>query len=541
MKVQIQLTRNGWITQSQDGRTVWVRGRAHRNKDYLDTTRLAAEFLSRPLDMLSGFVTELNGNWAVVVESGDSYFLAVDHLHSYQLLYYKKNGEIVVFDELASFRIGRNLELDEEPVHEMLSAGFIWRNKTLFKGVYTLQSGECVTFGPKGSETTSRSWRWYPTNDRRIKPGDELVKRIDEAFLNAFKRTIESLNGRRVVIPLSGGMDSRLVASYLARLGYKNLICYSYGPKEGIGTVSSYDAKYSKQVAEALGYPWYYVQTSLDNWWDLFSSGELSDYNRWFSNGTTVTFQQDFFALRELKSMGILQSGDIVVPGHSFNIAAGEELRKACRFWNVASELTGGMVSGFITGAYWRTIGDLRDLFRTFDVKAKRYAREVFVWENELCKFIFNTGRTYEWFDCEWRFPLADKEPLDLWMQIPYYLRYDRAYYTEILPLLCAPALRDIPLTGYGHRENLSAWGKFKHDVRAWTPSFFIALSRGFRYKTSNVNKVIRELWTTPYAKNLRRKLIEQLPFESLKSRIRKNPIGSVSNLLTLQSIADQI
>ncbi len=539
MMIQIQLTRNGWVTKGQEDVVVYVRGRAHYGKEYFGTTKLVDEFLSRPITALNEFVAKLNGNWAVVVKHGESVFLAVDHLRSYQLLYYKTADETVVFDDLRAFREGRELNLDERSLHEMLSDGFIWRNRTMFKDIFSLQSGECVTLDPSGNELTSRSWRWYPTNDRRIKPGDDLVKRIDNSFLNAFKRTVESLDGRRVMIPLSGGMDSRLVASYFSRLGYKNVVCYSYGPKEGVGTVNSLDAKYSKQVADALGYQWHYVPMSLDNWWELYCSDELSEYNRWFSNGTTFSFQQDIYALRELKSWGVLQPGDVVVPGHSFNIAAGEEIRKACRFWNVASELTGGMVSGFITGSYWRTIKDLRSLIATFDVKARRYAREVFVWENELCKFIFNTGRTYEWFDCEWRFPLADKEPLDLWLQIPYRLRYDRAYYTEIHPLLCVSALRDIPLTGFGHREQLSTWGKCKYDFRAWIPSFFIALSRGFRYNPAGTRH--KELWEKPYVLDLRQRLIERLPFASLKERLEKNPIGTVLNLLTLRSIDDQI
>ena len=42
---------------------------------------------------------------------------------------------------------------------------------------------------------------------------------------------LTEIGDRQIIIPLSAGNDSRLVASILKYLGAKNVKCYSYGTK----------------------------------------------------------------------------------------------------------------------------------------------------------------------------------------------------------------------------------------------------------------------------------------------------------------------
>ena len=103
----------------------------------LDTAALAERFSSvgtRGLvEGLDDLVSRLNGNWAAVVVCGDNAYLAVDHLRSIQLLYRQENDVLHVFDDMENFRKDHHLEFDEDCVHEYLSSGYVYGNRTLFK------------------------------------------------------------------------------------------------------------------------------------------------------------------------------------------------------------------------------------------------------------------------------------------------------------------------------------------------------------------------------------------------------------------------
>ena len=68
------------------------------------------------------------------------------------------------------------------------------------------------------------------------------------------KKSIKEVNGKTVIIPLSAGLDSRLIASGLKHFNYKNVKCFSYGLK------NNYEAKMSKKISEKLGYEWAFVE-----------------------------------------------------------------------------------------------------------------------------------------------------------------------------------------------------------------------------------------------------------------------------------------
>ena len=64
---------------------------------------------------------------------------------------------------------------------------------------------------------------------------------------------LRQIGNRQIVIPLSAGNDSRLVASILKYLGAKNVKCYSYG------TPGNFEAKIAKVIAQKLCYEWKFI------------------------------------------------------------------------------------------------------------------------------------------------------------------------------------------------------------------------------------------------------------------------------------------
>lgn len=100
---------------------------------------------------------------------------------------------------------------------------------------------------------------------------DELVERMYDLSKQAITRALE--NHRTWVVPLSGGLDSRLIAAAGSE-ARRDLHAFTWGP------ATTRDAVNARSVARVLGLPWRridlkrdYLSHYLPLWADLFGSG----------------------------------------------------------------------------------------------------------------------------------------------------------------------------------------------------------------------------------------------------------------------------
>ena len=94
-----------------------------------------------------------------------------------------------------------------------------------------------------------RYYQWICTYDSESSV-EELSDTFNQILLEAFERFIETLRGRQVVVALSGGVDSRLVAAILKHFKYDNVLCFTYG------VIGNREAQGARKAAELLGYRW---------------------------------------------------------------------------------------------------------------------------------------------------------------------------------------------------------------------------------------------------------------------------------------------
>lgn len=465
MKIVVTLIRKGWVVVSQGDVTVHVRGQAHLGDEYLNTEALAERILAVALQVsnLPPLVSALNGNWATVVNTSSSAFLAVDHVRSIQLLYSQEGEDFYVFDDVNDFRKEHKLEIDEDCAHEYLSSGYVYRNRTLFKDVHSLQAAEYVIASPiKASKpltlqtTSTRYWRYVPNICKPVKTGPELVKKIDEVFMASMRRLIESVGDKRIVIPLSGGYDSRLIVNYLYKLGHKNVLCYTYGRK-GNG-----ESRCSKLVAENLGYEWHFVEYTDEEFSKILDDPLMDGYYRYMCNGVNRPCFQEYLALRTLKEAGVIDpERDVVVPGYYFDILAGSHVAPWIMNFTAVSEVCEWENNFFPRTHFWKTMKAIGDVFRDHaDIPARQFV-EGWSWQERLSKFIVNNIRSYESLGFCWRLSLCDRALFDLWLSIPYSLRVERSYFYSVFAEIVVPAIRECPVHGQSSRS-------FVKRIRHW-------------------------------------------------------------------------
>lgn len=547
MNIIVQLVRKGWESTSQNGVTVHVRGQAHLGDEYLDTQALAARFLAVALQdsnpqnfqssSLPNLVSSLNGNWAAVVHTSSSAFLAVDHIRSIQLLYSQKGEDFYVFDDVNDFRKGHKLEIDEDCAHEYLSSGYVYRNRTLFKDVYSLQAAEYViakylqsSNSPSIQTSATRYWRYIPNIKKAVKTGAEFVKKIDDAFLSSMHHLVESVGDKRIVVPLSGGYDSRLIVNYLYKLGARNVMCYTYGVK-GNG-----ESRCSKEIAAKLDYEWHFVEYTAEEYAKILNDPLMDDYYRYMCNGVNRPCFQECLALRTLKELGVINpEKDVVVPGYYFDILAGSHVAPWIMNCTAVSEICEWENNFFPRTHFWKTMKAIGDVFQdNADIPARQFV-EGWAWQERLSKFIVNNIRSYESLGFCWRLPLCDRALFDLWLSIPYSLRVGRSYFYSIFGEIVVPSIRKCPVHGSGSRSFLR---RARHWVGVRIP---YVLEYGLGLLNKNAHEFSRSSsgYTNRGIDGLWRYLdIVQDEVQSTGRRLRMTSRISPNAAITLKSLA---
>ena len=140
---------------------------------------------------------------------------------------------------------------------------------TLFKGMNVVPP-DCVAEWDGQGFRWKRLWTVKPSDDRWDKGWDELVDEMYELSRQAISDVLKTQPSW--ILPLSGGLDSRLIAAVGAELGV-NLRAYTYGPAAWNETI------YARKVARTLGLPWkrvdlgtQYLAKYTRMWADWFGS-----------------------------------------------------------------------------------------------------------------------------------------------------------------------------------------------------------------------------------------------------------------------------
>ncbi|MDA1348639.1 MAG: hypothetical protein O3A47_07200, partial [Chloroflexi bacterium] len=210
-----------WATASSGPLTAYVNGWAFAEEGLLKDEALGRHVIrgldaSLPVgDILAG----LNGNFAAVVSGRDFAHLGVDAVRSIPL-FYRQDGDRLAVSDDARRLTGQGCKVDTDSAIEFATAGFVTGPHTLFREISGLQAGECVTWRVgSGSPEAERYYRYTCSYDADSSI-DDLCEALDQTVTSAFRRMIDTLDGRQVVVPLSGGLDSRLLAATLKRFGY---------------------------------------------------------------------------------------------------------------------------------------------------------------------------------------------------------------------------------------------------------------------------------------------------------------------------------
>ena len=149
--------------------------------------------------------------------------------------YFAWASEIKAFNVLPNF----NFQFRDECLGEYLTFRYIAGEKTLFKNIYKILSGEYMTYSLKNNSFEKEKYHWLNKTDTKT----SLKKVIRESVYDHL------MSDAPIGIQLSGGVDSSLVAFFAQAFSRDKLHSFSIGLKDRHWN----EFYYSDMVAKIVG------------------------------------------------------------------------------------------------------------------------------------------------------------------------------------------------------------------------------------------------------------------------------------------------
>ena len=444
MSVKILMIRNqGFCWQHRDG--VHAKGylfdcseRYRRGEAILEYFAAITE-----TDRFRDRLREANGAFAVILETSQHVFAAVDSVRSMPLFYAMKGQDLVLGDDARAIQheLGRK-ETDSIAREEFLRAGYTLGPTTLDPRIRQIEAGEFFVHDKSSAQHSTRLYFSHAHGDYTDESEEVLLDELDQIYSRFTRRLIESVQGRTIVVPLSGGYDSRSLVCSLKREGYSNVLCYSYG------VPASFERQIAGKVAGQLGYPIHIIDYSRPRWQALLDSPRFAEFSAFALQCCAIPCVQELLAREQLAGKKAITHDAVIVPGYCGDVQGGSFVPTEVRLQRPERVLTEGLeryilrtqfklrtlpIPLNVEQAIFSRISSYTSHFRTADIQAFCSVLEDWLTRNRLAKFIINTVRTHELYGNEWRLPLWDNVLIKWWYKIPLRLRVDNRLHHRFL------------------------------------------------------------------------------------------------------------
>lgn len=438
-RITVNFPRN-WRQDSLHIRGMLFEG---QNKLSAEETSCAIQKLNTK-EAVANYLKQSNGFFSIVNLDRNSGWMAVDRIRSLPLFYGIREDNLYISNDARWVR-EQISDDDMDPLarEEFLLTGFVTGPHSLFPRVKQIQAGEVVFFSQgedgKVQVEPQRYFRYLHSNYYE-ESEEELHRMFDDVLQNVFQRLVNFAHGRTIVVPLSGGYDSRVIVLMLKRLGYENVIAFSYGRP------GNEEAEISRFVAEKLGIRWEFIPYSNELWYEWYRSPEMKAYFEFADNLASLPHIQDWPAVIILKQEKRIPDDSVFVPGIAADLNTGGFIEKYPEIYSTKArkEDLVRLIEDYSYSLYsLKSVPiESQDAIRErIDMVIGEYpygepwgeSFECWVSTEKVAKFVLNSVRVYEFFGYDWWTPFWDKEFVDFLYNVPDGLRSKQKLYKAVI------------------------------------------------------------------------------------------------------------
>jgi asparagine synthase (glutamine-hydrolysing) len=397
--------------------------------NYLSSVKNTSDF--------KGLLTNINGVFTLLFSDKNTVYIASDITRSFPIFYTFQNNELFLSDDIFYLKDTFNLDtFDALSEIEFKACNHTHGKKTLLKNVFQVQASEYLII--KNDEIIESNFFYsYAIKKESIDPYQTLKKKAIDALENTFKRFINSLNNRTVIVPLSGGFDSRFIAVMLKKYKYKNVLCYTYGRKD------SFEIANSKKTAEQLNFKWIFIEYKSQLIDGFLETSAFKEYVHFAGKLSSMPNLQEYFAVKYLKENNLIPEDSIFIPGYAGDLLGGSQFLKVIpedlKHTEIADLLLEQKFTNYPLSASNKKIlkrqveKQLTHFDENYVEKIPSSVFEDFDLKEKIAKYIFNSANFYTYFGFEHRFPFWDKELLDFFKKVPVKHKLMKTFFDAIL------------------------------------------------------------------------------------------------------------
>ena len=427
--VQLTLTADDWV--HRDGRH--ASGAAFREGDLLDERGLIELFAGRPTEELPALASELNGLFSVVLEREDATVVVSDRIGS-RAVFYGSGGSPHVgdhFTELGSAVGGGPVPEDRELEFRM--ATYVSGEETLDPSVRKARPGTVLAVEAEGG-ASSRQYYSFRDDPRPDRYGTDRYAEWKAALRRAFERVATVADGRQVVMGLSGGHDSRLVVTMLDRVGFDDVVLFTYSNIQD----ADYDLEVAREVVDDVGFDWFEFELTREDVRAGYRSETWRDIVRRLGrSGMSHTHPIEIAIQAGLEASDAVEDDALRLHGHQLFGAGSFVPRRLLGVDDPADRST--VVDAVFEQHYDRygfdasAVETVKDrIGRTVGAEAASTGGpfesvERWYWRERIPNFL--TMRPLVRMEFDVWFPLVDAELLEFWNGVSRRERYDKRLY----------------------------------------------------------------------------------------------------------------
>jgi asparagine synthase (glutamine-hydrolysing) len=365
-----------------------------------------------------------NESWSEYFERQDTFFAfiyeddnkivaAADIVCSFPLVYSHKYK--IITDKIECIKSEESIN-DVQKLHFQYAFSTLGSN-TLFPEWQTILPGQYIVYNKKDDLLTKH---YYTLCGERQKTN----KNIKEIFHDIEEKIEFRCKNKQVILPLTGGYDSRCIAAILYQKNIKNVLCITYGKED------SYEVKTAKHIAQKLGFEWLFIPFDKDVFAYYFSD-EYQKYSTSSHLYRAVPYEQDQLALAYLLKNNKLKDAYIVLSGFGGDYISGCHFTKNS-VYNISNYVIDKHY-GIITSQEKILIKkSLEGYFKNLPLS---YPNNYQQWllENRKSKFLLSALRGFEFLGGEWHLPFFDKTLMSFFDNLPFEEKLQQKYYVDFI------------------------------------------------------------------------------------------------------------
>ena len=433
-----------WSCKVLDEKTLWIKG-CPEGKNII---KLISEISNLKSEKeITYYLENLRGNFTFVYKDFKKTILVSDRIRSTPIYYSVSNNTILISNDFNKI----NPEIDfvndsrNDALLELKMGGFTIGDKTIIKDIFSTLAGQCILIINK--KITKKFYSKYFNKIDKNSNKNELIDELSEVTKQIFYKTIENIGDKQVLIPLSAGNDSRLVASLFKELGVKNVLCFSYGRK------NNFEARFAKEIAHKLGYKWIFLANDNRDEREFYKSKLFQDYLNFSDSLSSVSYFQGLSTNYRLKKQNLIKedaifvngnSGDFITGGHIKSIDFNKNSKNLYDYNSLIECYIGKHFSLWGKMNSHKNMKTLKDSVIFFLDKVNMKLNddnyhlhyEFLELIDRQSKYVVSGQMTYEFFNHKWELPLWSDEYLFFWSKIPKEYKLNQTLYTEMLKKL---------------------------------------------------------------------------------------------------------